>query len=49
MTPSFRVAALSDPIKRFDGLDYTYPLKIFLADLSARVTFQLGPQHLDIQ
>ena len=45
----FRVAALSDPIKRFDGLDHTYPLQNFLADLSARVAFQNGAQPLDIQ
>ena len=42
-------AALSDPIKLFDGLDHTYLPGKFLAHLSARVTFQLGPQPVDIQ
>ena len=49
MTPSVHFAALSDPIKLFDGLDHTYPPEKFLAHLSARVTFELGPQPLDIQ
>ena len=48
-TPSLPFAALSDPIKLFDGLDHTYPPEKFLAHLSARVTFQLGPQPVDIQ
>ena len=48
-TPSVPFAALSDPIKLFDGLDHTYPPEKFLAHLSARVTFQLGPQSVDIQ
>ena len=39
---------MSDPIKIFDGLDHTYPPEKFLAHLSARVTFQLGPQPVDI-
>ena len=43
MTQSVPFAALSDPIKLFDGLDVTYPPEKFLAQLSARVTFQLGP------
>ena len=47
-TPSVPFAALSDPIKLFDGLDHTYPPEKFLAHLSARVTFQLGPQPTDI-
>ena len=47
-TPSVPFAALSDPIKLFDGLDHTYPPEKFLAHLSARVTFQLGPQPVDI-
>ena len=48
-TPSVPFAALSDPIKLFDGLDHTYPPEKFLAHLRARVTFQLGPQPVDIQ
>ena len=48
-THSVPFAALSDPIKLFDGLDHTYPPEKFLAHLSARVTFQLGPQPVDIQ
>ena len=48
-TLSVPFAALSDPIKLFDGLDHTYPPEKFLAHLSARVTFQLGPQPVDIQ
>ena len=48
-TPSVPFAALSDPIKLFDGLDHTYPPEKFLAHLNARVTFQLGPQPVDIQ
>ena len=48
-TPSVPFAALSDPIKLFDGFDHTYPPEKFLAHLSARVTFQLGPQPVDIQ
>ena len=48
-TPSVPFAVLSDPIKLFDGLDHTYPPENFLAHLSARVTFQLGPQPVDIQ
>ena len=42
-------SATSDPIKLFDDLDHTYPLEKFLADISVRVTFQLGPQPLDVQ
>ena len=49
ITPSIPFAALSNPIKLFDGLDHTYPSEIFLAHLGARVTFQLGPQPLNIQ
>ena len=49
MTPSVPFAALSDPIKFFDGLDHTYPPEEFLAHLYARVTFQLGPQYIDLQ
>ena len=49
MTPSVRFAALSDPIKHFDGLDHTYPPEKILAHLSTRVTFQLGSQPTDIQ
>ena len=49
MTPPVTFAALSDPIKLFDGLDHTYPPEKFLTHLSAPVTFQLGPQPLDIQ
>ena len=49
MTPSDHFAALSDPIKLFDGLDHTYPSEKFLAHLSARVTFRFGPQPLDKQ
>ena len=48
VTPSVPFAALSDPIKLFDGLDNTYPPEKFLAHLSARVTFPLGPQPVDI-
>ena len=48
-TPSVPFAALSDPIKLFDGLDHTYPPEKVLAHISARVTFQLGPQPVDIQ
>ena len=47
MTQPVPFAALSDPIKLFDGLDVTYPPEKFLAQLSARVTFQLGPQPND--
>ena len=47
--PSVPFAALSDPIKLFDGLDHTYPPEKLLAHLSDRVTFQLGPQPVDIQ
>ena len=44
-TPSsIPFASLADPIKLFDGRDHTYPRETFLAQLSARVTFQLGPQ-----
>ena len=49
MTLSVRFAAPSDPIKLFDGLDHTHTPEKFLSHLSARVTFQLGPQPLDIQ
>ena len=48
MPPSVPFIALSDPIELFDGLDHTYPPEKFLAHLSARVTFQLGPQPVDI-
>ena len=53
MTPSVPFAALPNklPIKLSDDLDHTYPsgkesVKLIL---SPRVTFQLGPQPLDIQ
>ena len=49
MSPSVPFAALSDPIKLFDCLDHTYPPEKFLANLGARVTFQLGPQPVGIQ
>ena len=49
MTQSVPFAGLPDPIKLFDSLDHTYPPATFLALLRARVTFQLGPQPLDIQ
>ena len=49
MTPSVPFAALSDPIKLFDSLDHTYPPEKILAHPSARVTFQLGPQPIDLQ
>ena len=49
MPPSAPFAALSDPIELFDGLDHTYLPENFLAHLSARVTFQLGPPPVDIQ
>ena len=49
MTPSVPFAALSDPIKLFDGLEHTYPPEKLSAHLSARVTLQLGPQPLDKQ
>ena len=49
MTPSFPFAALSDHIKVSVSLDHTYRPEKFLAHLSARVTFQLGPQHIDRQ
>ena len=39
MHPSVPFAALSDPNNFFDGLDHTYPPEIFLAHLSARVTW----------
>ena len=41
--------AFSDPIKLFDGLDHTYLPEKILAHISARVTFQFGPQLPDIQ
>ena len=46
MTSSVPFAALSNPINLFDGLDHTFLLEKFLAHLSARVTFELGPQPL---
>ena len=49
MTPFVPFAALSDPIKLFDGLNHTYPPEKFLAHLSARVTFQLGQPPIDLQ
>ena len=49
LTPFVPFAALSDPIKLFDGLDQTYSPEKFLSHLSARVIFQLGPQPLDLQ
>ena len=49
MTPSVPFAALSGPIKLFHGLDHTYPPGKYLAQLSARVTLQLGPHSLDVQ
>ena len=49
MPPSVPSASFSDTIKLFDGLDHTYSPEKFLAHLSARVTFQLGPQPTDIQ
>ena len=49
MPPSFPSAAFSDPFKLFDGLDHFYPPEKYLPQLSARVTFQLGPQPIDIQ
>ena len=49
MTPFFPFAALSDPILFLDGWDYTYPPEKSLAHLCARVTFQLGPQPLDMK
>ena len=49
MTPPVPFAAHSDPILRFDGLYHTYLSEKRLAHLSARVTFQLGHQPLDIQ
>ena len=48
-TPSVPFAALSDPIKLFDGLDHTYPPEKFLEHFGAQVTFQLGPQPVEIQ
>ena len=41
MVPSGPFAALSDPIKVFDGLDHTYFPEKFLAHRSSRVTFDL--------
>ena len=49
MTPYVPFVAVSDPIKVFDGLVHTHPTEKFLDHLSARQTFQLGPQPLDIQ
>ena len=49
MTLSVPFAALSDPIKLFDGLEHSYHPEKLLAHLSARVTFQLGPQPIDLQ
>ena len=43
-TPSVPFAALSDPIKLFDGLDHSYPPEKFLAHLSARGS----PFNLDL-
>ena len=48
MPPFVQFAALSDPIKLFDGLDHTSPPEKFLAHVSARVTFQLSPQPIDL-
>ena len=45
----YRLPFFSDPIKLFDGLDHTYLPEKVLAPLSARLTFQLGPQPLDQQ
>ena len=47
MTPFVLFATLST--KLFDVLDHTYPPEKFLAHLSARVTFQLGPRPLEFQ
>ena len=47
MTPYVPFAVLSDSIKRFDGLDHTYPREIILAHLNARVIFQLDPHPTD--
>ena len=47
MTPFVPFAALSEPIKRFDGLYHTYSHEKCRSHLSVRVTFQLGPQPLD--
>ena len=41
MTVFVPFAALSDPIKLFDGLEHTHPPETFLAQLSARVSFKL--------
>ena len=49
MTPSLPFPALSDPINLFDCLDHTNAPDKFLPHLSARVTFELGPQPLDIK
>ena len=46
-TPFVPFAALSDAIKLIDRLDHTYPPERIFAHLSARVTFQLGPQPID--
>ena len=48
MIPSVPFSTLSDPIKVFVGLDYTYPLETIFACHSARITFQLEPKSLDI-
>ena len=48
MTPSVPFASLSNSIEFFDGFGLTYSPEKFLAIISARVTFQLGPQPLDI-
>ena len=48
MVPSVLFAALSDPVKLFDGFDHTYPPEKISTHLNARVTFQLGPQPLDM-
>ena len=49
MPPSVPFAALSDPIKLFDGIYNAFSPEIFLPHLSARVSIQLGPQPVDIQ
>ena len=46
-SPSVQFAALSDSIKFFNGLDHSLPPQTIFANLSARVTFQLGPQPID--
>ena len=49
MTPSVPFAPLANPVKILVGLDQMYPPEKFFAHLNARVAFQSGPQHRDIQ